>query len=267
MEDLLTSPVSCMIVDDEKPAHQVLNQYIARVPGLLGIEGAYLSLDALDKIPILKPDILFLDVEMPDLSGLRILELLKTVTASVILTTAHQQFAMDGYSYAVKGFLLKPIFFDQFIDTVFRVRQQRFFADNNPVTNALLSSSSAETDPEAADDLHGKLPAFHKDTMIVKVDGRIVQIQYTDITFIEGAKNYVKIYLGDQICYCRMPISVMMRNLPPLLFIITNRSFIVNRVSIDAIEGNEILMDNNYRVKISKDLRPLVLAKLTNFHG
>ncbi len=263
MEDQMKSAVTCMIVDDEKPAHQVLNQYIERVPGLSTIEGAYLALDALDKIPILKPDILFLDVEMPDLSGLRVLDLLKTLTASVILTTAHQNFAVDGYSYAVKGFLLKPIYFEEFIDTVFRVRQQL-----EAVKSALFSPPEPtllnfEIDLESSDDSQGKFPAFHKHTMIVKVDGRIVQIQYADVTFVEGARNYVKIYIGDSIRYCRIPISVMMRHLPSSLFITTNRSFIVNRLAVKEIDGNEILMSNNFRVKISRDLRSLVLAKLT----
>lgn len=255
-----------MIVDDEKPAHQVLNQYIERVPGLHSIEGAYLALDALDKIPVLKPDILFLDVEMPDLNGLRILDLLKTVSASVILTTAHQSFAVDGYSYAVKGFLLKPIYFEQFIETVYRVRQQR-----EAVANAAFPSMDGgvpdfDIDMESTDDSQGKFPAFHKETMIVKVAGRIVQISYMDVTFIEGAKNYVKIHMGDSTRYCRIPISVMMRNLPSSLFITTNRSFIVNRLAVKEIEGNDMLMNNESRVRISKDLRALVLAKLT-FNG
>lgn len=264
MEDQMKNALTCMIVDDEKPAHQVLNQYIERVPGLSILEGAYLALDALDRIPILKPDILFLDVEMPDLSGLRVLELLRTLSSSVILTTAHQNFAVDGYSYSVKGFLLKPIYFDEFINTVYRVRQQREAVNSIaflPPEPALLDF---EIDLESSDDSQGKFPAFHKDTMIVKVDGRIVQIQYADVTFVEGARNYVKIYMGDIVRYCRIPISVMMRHLPGSLFITTNRSFIVNRLAIKEMEGNEMLMNNNYRVKVSKDLKALVLAKLTN---
>ncbi|GLU57211.1 DNA-binding response regulator [Dyadobacter frigoris] len=266
MEDQMKNAVTCMIVDDEKPAHQVLNQYIERVPGLFPIEGAYLALDALDKIPILKPDILFLDVEMPDLSGLRVLDLLKSLTASVILTTAHQNFAVDGYSYAVKGFLLKPIYFEEFISTVYRVRQQREIVNNAAFMPVQPVLPDFEIDLESSDDAQGKFPAFHKDTMIVKVDGRIVQIPYADVTFVEGAKNYVKIYIGDIVRYCRIPISVMMSRLPSSLFITTNRSFIVNRLAFIEMDGNEMLMNNNYRVKVSKDLRALVLAKLT-FNG
>ncbi|TDE14766.1 LytR/AlgR family response regulator transcription factor [Dyadobacter psychrotolerans] len=266
MEDQMKNAVTCMIVDDEKPAHQVLNQYIDRVPGLSPIEGAYLGLDALDKIPILKPDILFLDVEMPDLSGLRVLDLLKTLTASVILTTAHQNFAVDGYGYAVKGFLLKPIYFEEFISTVYRVRQQREIINNSAFMPVQPVLTGFEIDLESGDDSQGKFPVFHKDTMIVKVDGRIVQIPYADVTFVEGAKNYVKIYIGDIVRYCRIPISVMMSRLPSSLFITTNRSFIVNRLAFIEMEGNEMLMNNNYRVKVSKDLRALVLAKLT-FNG
>ncbi|TKT85722.1 LytR/AlgR family response regulator transcription factor [Dyadobacter frigoris] len=266
MEDQMKNAVTCMIVDDEKPAHQVLNQYIERVPGLSPIEGAYLALEALDKIPILKPDILFLDVEMPDLSGLRVLDLLKTLTASVILTTAHQNFAVDGYSYAVKGFLLKPIYFEEFIATVYRVRQQRETMHQVLLSSIQPTLPGFNIDLESSDDGQGKFPAFHKDTMIVKVDGLIVQIHYSDVTFVEGARNYVKIYIGDSVRYCRIPISVMMSRLPSSLFITTNRSFIVNRLAVKEMEGNEILMSNNYRVKVSKDLRALVLSKLT-FNG
>jgi two-component system LytT family response regulator len=266
MEDLMKNAVICMIVDDEKPAHQVLNQYIDRVPGLSIIEGAYLALDALDRIPILKPDIIFLDVEMPDLSGLRMLDLLKTLTASVILTTAHQNFAMDGYDYAVKGFLLKPIYFDKFLETVLRVRQQRQQMHDSAFVSVQQAAADFDIDLESSDDSQGKFPAFHKDTVIVKAQGRIVQISYTDIIYIEGAKNYVKIYIGEITRYCRIPISVMIRNLPSSLFITTNRSFIVNRLAVKEIEGNEILMSNEARVKVSKDLRALVLAKLT-FNG
>ncbi|WP_285547078.1 LytR/AlgR family response regulator transcription factor [Dyadobacter frigoris] len=266
MEDQIKNALTCMIVDDEKPAHQVLNQYIERVPGLSILEGAYLALDALDKIPVLKPDILFLDVEMPDLSGLRVLDLLRTLSASVILTTAHQHFAVDGYSYSVKGFLLKPIYFDDFITTVHRVRQQRNMMNSEAFRPSEPTFTGFEIDLESSDDSQGKFPTFHKDTMIVKVDGRIVQIQYADVTFVEGAKNYVKIYIGDIVRYCRIPISVMMSRLPSSLFITTNRSFIVNRLAFIEMEGNEMLMNNNYRVKVSKDLRALVLAKLT-FNG
>ncbi|WP_159478096.1 LytTR family DNA-binding domain-containing protein [Dyadobacter sp. 3J3] len=266
MEDQIKNAVTCMIVDDEKPAHQVLNQYIERVPGLHSIDGAYLALDALEKIPVLKPDILFLDVQMPDLSGLRVLDLLKKVSASVILTTAHQNFAIDGYDYAVKGFLLKPIYFDKFLETVFRIRQQREIVNNEALLSPHSISTDFDIDLESSDDSQGKFPAFHKETMIVKVAGRIVQISYMDVTFIEGAKNYVKIYMGDSTRYCRIPISVMMRNLPSSLFITTNRSFIVNRLAVKEIEGNDMLMNNDQRVRISKDLRALVLSKLT-FNG
>lgn len=92
-------------------------------------------------------------------------------------------------------------------------------------------------------------------------------MEYLDITFVEGAKNYIKIYRGDPVSYTRMPISEMMRNLPCPLVIITNRSFIVNRLEVREFDGNELVMKNNFRVRVSREPRSLVIAKLTNFYG
>jgi len=268
MEELPTDAISCMIVDDEMPAHKLLSQYIEKLPWLYTTEGFYRGLDALDKIPIINPDILFLDVEMPDLNGLRMLELLKETKSSVILTTAHMNFAVDGYRYELSGFLLKPILFDTFLESVMIARNQRnrAMALSSGATLACVTPA-CEIDFQSDENFQGTLPAFHKNSMWLKVDKRILQIEYTDVTFVEGAKNYVKIYRGDQISYTRMPISEMMSNLPDTLFVITNRSFIVNRLEVKEFDGNEIIMKNNFRVRVSRELRSLVLAKLTNFHG
>ncbi|MCF2443298.1 LytTR family DNA-binding domain-containing protein [Dyadobacter sp. CY345] len=251
MEEQPTNAISCMIVDDEMPAHNLLSQYIEKLPWLYSIQGFYRALDALDKIPILNPGILFLDVEMPDLNGLRMLELLKTNSSAVILTTAHGNFAIDGYRYSISGFLLKPIIFDKFLETVLIARNQQIKAakpaDTFPTDNRVIQD---DNDYQNQENYQGVLPAFHKNSMWLKVEKRILQMEYTDVTFVEGAKNYVKIYRGDHISYTRMPISEMMRNLPSALFVITNRSFIVNRLQVKEFDGNEIIMKNDFRVRV-----------------
>lgn len=267
MEDQTLETISCMIVDDEVPAHKILGQYIDQVSWLRNIEGAYRALDALDKIPILNPGILFLDVEMPDLNGLRLLELIKKRNFSVIITSAHVNFAVDGYLYGLAGFLLKPIIFEKFVETMVMVRDARIHGAAS--SESMLQNLLPVTEPtmEGLADYKGTFPAFHKNSMWLKVEKRIVQMDYTEVTFVEGAKNYVIIYCGDQISYTRVPISEMIRKLPPWLFVQTNRSFIVNRLEVKEIDGNEIVMSNNFRVKVSKELRLLVLDKLTKFNG
>ncbi|CAG5072976.1 Protein-glutamate methylesterase/protein-glutamine glutaminase [Dyadobacter sp. CECT 9623] len=122
MNSNTTRKISCLIIDDEEPAHEVLKFLIAKIPWLVCVGSCYNAVEALEVIPDSKPDILFLDVNMPELTGLDLLSIVKAPNSHVIMTTAYSQYAVDGFTFDVTAFLLKPIGFDRFLKAVTKVR-------------------------------------------------------------------------------------------------------------------------------------------------
>lgn len=263
MNSTTTRKLSCLIIDDEDPAHEVLQFLIAKIPWLHYAGSCYNAVDALEIIPETKPDIIFLDVNMPELSGLDLLGIVELPHSHVIMTTAYPEYAVDGFTFDVTSFLLKPIGFDRFLKAVTKVR--RLALGNQTEEKFRAESESGVYEP--AETTH-HAPEIKNDNqeeyMWIRADRKMYCIWFKDIYFIEGLKDYVKVYHTNGVLVTLASMAAMMSRLPSPTFVRTHRSYIVNRNSIKVIEGNMITMLNGMKVSIAvSPTRDEVFRQLT----
>lgn len=218
-----------LIVDDEKPAVELLAAYVAKVPELALAGTAHSAMAARTVLQEKHIDLLFLDIQMPDLTGLELLKMLRN-PPTTILTTAYSEFAIEGYELDVADYLLKPIEFERFYRAVAKVFQKQL-----PQTTA---SSSLASD----------------DYFFVKTDHQIVKVNFRDILFIESLREYVRIHTPSERIVARLALQRLEELLPPERFIRIHRTYIVNIDFVQKIEGN-LLHVGKERLPVSKGKR------------
>ena len=224
--------ISCIIVDDEPLAREGLRDYVDQV-GYLEVAGEFKSaLEAKDFLESQAVDLVFLDINMPKMSGLEFVKALSNPPA-IIFTTAYREFATDSYELEAVDYLVKPITFERFFKAVNKVYQRR----ETPV----------KSEP---------------DHFYVKVDGHITEVKMDEVLFIEGMKDYIKIYLQDDSrLITLLSLKQVEKELPSSQFIRTHRSFIVSKHHVDSIEGNTIHIQQS-QIPIAPNLRSEVLDRI-----
>lgn len=232
MPDKTTIPVRCLIVDDEPMARDVIRKYIENVPSLC-IAGEFAN--AIDATLFLQGDtvdMIFLDIRMPQLSGTDFVRSLHQVP-KIIFTTAHKEFAHEGFELDVVDYLLKPIRFDRFLRAVNKAFPQRH---QETEINGLVNG-------------HDK--KFASPFIYVRVDRKMVKILLDDIIYIESDKDYVKVFTTHSTIITRQTISSVEAMLSENKFFRIHRSFIV---SLDKIKSfsNEIVEIGNKELPIGK---------------
>lgn len=267
-----TKKITCLIIDDEEPAHEVLKFLIAKLPWLEYAGSCYNAIDAIELIPDLKPDIVFVDVNMPELSGLDLLSIIQIPDSHIIITTAYSEYAIDGFNYDVTSFLLKPIGFDRFLKAVTKVR--KLIGGNSEIQARKDHDFSVTTSDEKIQPFSGKVDTVEQNEEVagrpgeeyiwVKADKKMHCIWFRDIYFIEGLKDYVKVYHVGGVLVTLASMTNMLSQLPTPPFVRTHRSYIVNRNSIKFIEGNMVTMNNGLQVTIAVSAnRDEILRQLT----
>ncbi|WP_149240878.1 LytR/AlgR family response regulator transcription factor [Dyadobacter sp. 32] len=229
----------CLIVDDEQAALNVLTNYISKTP-FLELCGAYLDpIAALDVIYKEDVDILFLDIHMPEISGLEFIKLLRGRT-KVILTTAYSQYALDGYQLNVVDYLLKPVPFDRFLQAVQKVKD-------------LITVKYQPETPSNTQQPAQIIPT--QDHVFVKVDGKIVKVRFEEILYIEGLGNYVSIYTPASRLVTLSTMKEVEDYLPENDFIRVHRSHIIALGKVEYIEGNQIFLANGTAIPLGETYR------------
>lgn len=222
--------IKCVITDDEPVARQGLRSYVEKVD-FLTLTG--MCEDALQLNNLLKeeqPDLLFLDIEMPYLSGL---DLLATLTnpPKVIITSAYEQYALKGYELDVTDYLLKPISFERFLKAVNKVHRL----------------------------LEKEQPVWEEEFLFIKTDRLMRKVYLKDILFIEGLENYVYFYTTEGKILVHSTMKNILRALHPETFIQTHRSYIVNVREVNGIEGN-LLTISGHKVPVARNYREAVFT-------
>lgn len=225
--------LTCSIIDDEPLAVSLLESYVKKTP-FLELKGTYNS--ALDAISILSNepvDLLFLDIQMPELSGLEFSQILNTDTR-IIFTTAFDQYALDSYKVNALDYLLKPINYTDFLKSANKALQWYEITRKAPV--------KAEKTEEAAS------PKEEMESIFIKTEYKLVQVELNKILYIEGLKDYVKIYVEGEArpILSLMSMKLMEEQLPSNRFIRVHRSFIVQPEKIKVIERNRIVFGKEY---------------------
>lgn len=226
--------LSCAIIDDEPLAISLLESYVNKTP-FLELKGKYTSavnaLPALGSEPV---DLLFLDIQMPELSGLELSHMVGTDTR-IIFTTAFGQYALDSYKVNALDYLLKPISYPDFLKSANKALQW-YELFRKPA-----EASSQDAIPQTS-------PREDVESIFIKTEYKLIQIELKKILYIEGLKDYVKIYVEDE---PRPILSLMsMKSLEDMLpasrFIRVHRSFIVQPEKIKVIERNRIVYGKEY---------------------
>jgi two-component system, LytTR family, response regulator len=270
--------IRCFLIDDERPSHDVLNFHIAKVPWL-EIAGSYFNaIDALEALEQLKPDLLFLDVNMPELSGVELLDILSIHKPQVILTTAYPEYAIDGFKYDVTAFLLKPISFDRFFKAVNKVRSWQKTTETGSLGFDHIQGGRIGTQPKPAPPLDRSGNGLEPHTQAVdapivspkeekhlwvRSERKLVRLLLEDILYVEGLKDYVKIFHREGMLITHGSVAAMEEQLPANQFLRVHRSYIVNRGAVKVINGNTLVLTNNQEVTITPQHRDEIIKKIT----
>ncbi len=230
----------CLVVDDEILAQDLLEAHISKIPELELVGKSQTALEARSVLAEVEVDVLFLDIEMPELSGLDFLKTLDNPPLT-ILTTAYSEFALEGYELNVIDYLLKPITF------------QRFFKAASKVLN--LRKENNEEIQEVK---------LEQDCLFVKADYKIVRINFEDILFIEGMQKYVKFQLKDKAIATLLTLSKLDKLLPEKRFFRVQKSFIVNLSKIDSLTGNLVCI-GEHQISMGKNVKSGLIARLDQF--
>ncbi|MBX0335385.1 LytTR family DNA-binding domain-containing protein [Pontibacter sp. HSC-14F20] len=231
--------ITCYIVDDEAHAIQVLTRYIQQTPGLLLLgseENPLLALDAITR-GLHQPDIVFADVEMPQLSGVKLAELLAPHTR-VVFTTAFSGFALDAFDRNAVDYLLKPILYERFLVSVTRIRERR---------NAYFSFTGKE---EAYCYVKGESR------------GKLVRVVLRHIQYIQAMQNYLILHLRDKKLITYLTLQELEERLPASGFTRVHKSYIVPYAKVHTVEGNQIILENKAVVPLGPAYRDPFLQNI-----
>lgn len=225
--------LNCLVVDDEPLARSLIEGYIRHTPFLKLAGECSNAIDALEMLGNIKVDLLFLDIQMPQLNGIELSKMVKGGTR-VIFTTAFEQYAIEGFKVDAMDYLLKPISYAEFLKAASKA--QRWF-------------SLEKREPRS---------------IFVKTDYKIVQVELCDILYIECEKDYIKIQKADgKSIMTLMSIKSIKEHLPSETFLQVHRSFIVNMNQIRTIERNRIIFDKVF-IPISDTYREGVMDKINS---
>lgn len=234
--------IRCLVIDDEPAAHQVLVELMNNIPWLEFCGSCYDAIEALDKIPKVRPDILFLDVKMPEITGFQLLDLIHDHHLHIIIVSAHSQYAMAGFDYDVAAYLLKPISFERLIKAILKIRK---LMDTSLWKKSLVSSATIHTAGNTP------LQSSLSGTIWIKSGIKIHSLKYKNIYYIEGLKDYVKVHSRDGVLVSYGSIASISLRLPTDTFVRIHRSYIINVEAIAHIEGNVVTMINKSQLPLA----------------
>jgi DNA-binding LytR/AlgR family response regulator len=213
----------CIAIDDEELALELLVDNIRNVPYLELVGACSNPLEAIELLQKQKVDLVFLDIQMPGLTGLQFIQSLPP-GPMFILVTAYEKYALQGFDLNVVDYLVKPVELDRFIRACNKANE--IFTLKNKSTTA---------------------PASTTDYFFINIDYRLLKVVYADIMWIEGLKDYVKIFLKstDKPLIARMSLKALEDELPATMFLRIHKSYIVSRSSITAIRKNSVFIQTH----------------------
>lgn len=214
------TPHTCLIVEDEPLARSLMIDYVKRVPFLELVKACSNPMEALEVLRANPVDILFLDIQMPEITGITLLKILQKKPL-VILTTAYSEYALESYELDVVDYLLKPITFDRFLKAVDKASQR--------LTSVTSPSQTIE-----------KGPAENLSFVFVKDGTKLVKVNFDDILYVEGLKDYVTIHTKQQKIVSLQRLKAMEMQLPADQFFRIHHSYIIALKAIDVIHKGEV---------------------------
>lgn len=223
--------IKCLAVDDEPLALKQIGTYIKKTPFLELVSLCNNAFDAMDVIRKEQVDLMFVDIDMPDLSGLDFVRSL-SVKPYVVFTTAYSEYAIEGFRVEATDYLLKPVGYSDFLKASDKVK-------------SVIDMKNQQPDKKPSDN-----------HLFVKSGYKLIRIELNDITYIESMHEYVRIHLsGDKPVMTLASMKSLEEQLPPEKFLRVHRSFIVNTDKVKIIERNRIVFDTNVYIPVSDQYR------------
>jgi len=212
----MSTVFKCIIVDDEPPAIRLLEKYVAKVSFLELVTATTKPLEALQILEKSEIDLVFLDIQMPELSGIQLSKIINNKT-KIIFTTAYPQFALESYDLSAVDYLLKPFEFERFYKAILKL--------NEPKTSETVTPTD--------------------DFLFVKTDGKnnFEKVYTKEILYIEGLKNYVAIHLSDKQIITYNTLKNIEDFLPTSMFIKTHKSYIISLAHITKTDSNSVYIN------------------------
>lgn len=211
--------IECLIVDDEQSAIEVLKHHINKVSYLNLVATTRSALEAIEILSTSKIDLIFVDINMPEMSGIDLIKSLE-VRYQIIITTAHPQYALEGYELDITDYLLKPVSLPRFVKAVQK-------ASGNIAAHAARQTTDLDV---------------HDDHVYVRAEtkGKLIKIMFSEIDFIESVRNYIAIHRNGEKIMVLMGLKAMEERLPFPKFLRVHRSYIVNTEKIKAVTSGHL---------------------------
>ncbi len=226
--------INCAIIDDEPLARKGLREYIADID-FLQLAGEYDSpLKAVEQIKAGAIQLLFLDIQMPRLSGLDFLKTMAKPPLTVI-TTAYPEYALEGFELDVLDYLVKPIAFNRFVKAVMKAKE--YLSARTPAPNV------------------------EDDFIFIKADNRLVKLFYDDILFVEATQNYITIFTKTKKYITYLTFKSIEEALPASRFLKVHKSFIVQLSKVESVDGNDLVIDA-HNIPVSRANKDEVMQKI-----
>lgn len=232
------SKIKCVIVEDEEHTTMLMENYIGQMDQLEHIGSFVTPLELLNFDRIKEVQIIYLDIQMPDMTGIDFLKL-KPINAEVIFTTAYSKYAVEGYELNVIDYLLKPVKLPRFIKATQKAIEQIY----------LKTTQKSVTSP----------PDEH---LILKVDKKLVKVEIRDILYIQSDWNYVNVHTAQKKYMVLGSLKSMKQELERFKFIRIHKSFLINLKHFKALEGNMIELSNDIKLHVSRNYKQTLIKHL-----
>ena len=237
----MPKPIHCIIVDDEPIAREILENHLKKIEAIQIVASCKNAMEAFSVINAKKVDVIFLDINMPEISGLSFAKSINK-NIKIIFTTAYREYAVDGFNLKAVDYLLKPISFERLLQAVNKYLNENTF---------VFTDKKEEIQQEKSD------------FIFVRSDRKMIKINFSDINYVESLGDYLKIHLPNKTIITRETISNMEAKLPKREFLRVHRSFILSFSKIESFT-NEFVEVNKKAIPISRSYKKEVLQRLEN---
>ncbi|GAA3520795.1 LytTR family DNA-binding domain-containing protein [Aquimarina addita] len=222
--------IKCLVIDDEELARTLIKTYISKVDFLEVIASLESPIEAIEIMKNTVIDVIFLDIQMPDLKGTDFAKMISSKT-QIIFTTAYSEYALDGFELNALDYLLKPVTFERFLVAVNKIKKVKTFSDESEQMIVIKSGY----------DLH--------------------KLKYNQILYIESDSEYVVFYTKDKKIMSHQTLKSLEKALPKTLFMRVHRSYIVNKKMVTALKGKDLLIENT-KIPVSATYYEVVKSTL-----
>lgn len=224
--------IKCVIVDDEPLAISLLESYIHKVPFLEMVFSTENPIEAMEYVQKSESDLIFLDIQMPELTGINFMKILGD-KKKYILTTAYSEYALEGYEHHVIDYLLKPVPFERFYKSALKAQERFMMSENKEDTHFFVKSS-----------------------------GQQHRINFKDILYVESIRDYINIKTAEQEYIVLDTLKSMEQQLPGMSFIRIHKSFIVNLHQINNVAGKKVTLISGNEIPVGESYRMNLLTRI-----